>query len=239
MADIYVPAEVPLEYDPQFFAEELRRISGQLQVMELPYILLVPQNVEPLKLYDGVVAHADGSDWNPGHGAGLYEYHDSEWVPLFGTTEGIVTAQVVVANTTTETEIYAGTLSAEALHAGDMSILRLGGSYDTGAASDTWTMRIKLGGTTIHTITRQSANNVTAAGWALHFTTTIRTEGVTGTFVDLGTLHDDNTSFTVADATTHTIDTTIDNAISVTVQWGAAKAANIFRLDQGIVEHQH
>ena len=239
MADIYIPAEVPIEYDQQFFAEELRRISGQLQVMELPYILLVPQNVVPVKLYDGVVAHADGTNWNPGHGAGLYEYHGGAWVPLFGLSEGAVTAQVVIANTVTETAIYAGTLSAEALHAGDMSILMLGGSYDTGAASDTWTMRIKLAGTTIHTLVRQSANNVTAAGWAFKFTTTIRTEGVSGTFVDLGVLSDDDTSLTVADAATHAIDTTIDNAITVTVQWGAAKAANVFRLDQGIVDHKH
>ena len=239
MADIYVPADVPLEYDQQFFAEELRRISGQLQVMELPYLLLVPQAVEPLKLYEGVVAHADGTNWNPGHGVGLYEYVGTAWVPLFGISEGIVTAQVSVANTVTETEVYAGTLSAEALHAGDMSILSLGGSYDTGAASDTWTIRIKLAGTTIHTIVRQSANNVTAAGWVFEFTTTIRTEGASGTFVDLGVLSDDDTSYTVADAATHTIDTTVDNAISVTIQWGAAKAANIFRLDQGIVEHQH
>lgn len=239
MADIYIPAEVPIEYDQQFFAEELRRISGQLQVMELPYLLLVPQHVEPVKLYEGVVAHADGSDWNPGHGAGLYEYTDGEWVPLFSTNEGFVTGQTIVQNTTTETTIYAGTLAANSLHVDDFSQLLLGGSYDTGAASDTWTLRLKFGGVLIHTIVRQSANNVVGAGWRFTMEGSVRSAGVSGTLVDLLVLNDDNTSFADSDTTPHTINTTIDNVLEVTIQWGAAKAANIFRLDHGIIEHKH
>lgn len=239
MADIYTPSEVPQEYDPQYFAEELHRISSQLQVMELPYILLVPQHIAPKKVYEGVVVNADGSNWNPGHGAGLYEYINSIWIPLFSTNQGIVTTTVTVQNTTTETEIYTTTIPAENLHANDISVLKLGGSYDTDSASETWTLKVKIAGTTVHTIVRQSGNNVTAAGWELRFIITIRTEGASGTFLDLVILHDDDTSFADAETSTHSIDTTVDNVLSVTTQWGTAKAANIFRLQQGIVEHKH
>lgn len=239
MSNFYYPGIIPEEYNQAFLNEEFERIAAALSALEVPTILLTPQYVEPTRPQEGMAANADGTEWNPGHGAGLYQYIGAEWIPMFSTNQGIVLSQVSVANTTTETEIYSGVLDAIALHTGDMSVLTIGGSYDTGAASDTWTLRLKLGATTIHTVTRQSGNNVTGAGWVFEVMTTIRTEGVSGTFIDLANLEDDDASITVSDATTHTIDTTIDNTVSVTIQWGAAKAANIFRLDQGIIEHKH
>lgn len=82
MADIYTPNEVPAEYNPEYLQEELRRIAAQLQAFEVPYIILVPQNVAPAKLQEGMVANADGTNWNPGAGAGLYEYVGAAWNKL-------------------------------------------------------------------------------------------------------------------------------------------------------------
>ena len=83
MADIYIPSEVPQEYDVQFFAEELARISATLQSLEEPYIIFVPQHAEPARLIEGMVVNADGTDWNPGGtGAGLYQRVGGAWVKL-------------------------------------------------------------------------------------------------------------------------------------------------------------
>jgi len=239
MADIYVPADVPLEYDQQFFAEELRRISGQLQVMELPYLLLVPQHVEPVKLYEGMVANADGSDWNPGHGGGLYTYTVGVWIPMFATNQGIKVDNTQVANTTTETEIYSEVLAADSLHEHNYSTLILAGYYSTGAASDSWTLRIKFNGSTVYTITRQSANNATDFGWKLSVEGVIRTDGASGTMIMVSELSDDDTSKLIADSTVQSIDTTVANTISVTVQWVLAKVNNVFDCDQGVITHFH
>lgn len=239
MADIYVPGEIPAEYEATFFAGELRRVSAQLHEMELPYMQLIVQHVAPAKVFEGMLLKADGTDWNPGHGAGVYVYQESGWKPLFTLHQGTVTSQTLVENTVTETEIYTTDLAINSFHTGDITHMKLGGSYDTGAASDTWTLRIKVAGTTVHTIVRPSTNNVTDAGWHLHYQLTIRTAGASGTLVDFAILHDDDSVKTVSEATTHSIDTTVINALSVTVQWGVAKVANIFRIDQGIVTHDH
>lgn len=43
---------------------------------------LVPQAVAPAKPSEGTVANADGTNWNPGGGAGLYQYLGGAWVKL-------------------------------------------------------------------------------------------------------------------------------------------------------------
>ena len=79
---MYIPNIVPDEYDPVFFVEELERISAMLQTFEVPWIILTPQGTEPEKRFEGMVANADGTNWNPGGGAGLYQYLSSTWTKL-------------------------------------------------------------------------------------------------------------------------------------------------------------
>lgn len=38
--------------------------------------------VEPARPRDGHFARADGTSWNPGAGAGLYQYQEAAWVKL-------------------------------------------------------------------------------------------------------------------------------------------------------------
>jgi hypothetical protein len=79
---MYTVSTLPESADPrelaQFFMQELEEISGvftRLQGGEL----LEKVHKEPAKLRDGLVVLADGTDWNPGSGAGAYCYYGAAW----------------------------------------------------------------------------------------------------------------------------------------------------------------
>jgi hypothetical protein len=82
MADKYIPDEVPAEYSAEFLQTELQRISDWIEEIETGSIIFPPVHVEPEKVEEGLVVNADGTDWNPGSGAGLYQYLSSAWVKL-------------------------------------------------------------------------------------------------------------------------------------------------------------
>lgn len=39
-------------------------------------------HVEPIKQYDGLTVGADGTNWNPGAGQGVYTYYAAAWHKL-------------------------------------------------------------------------------------------------------------------------------------------------------------
>lgn len=82
MAKGYIPTLVPLTYDSTWLASELSRIAGVFSYMETNRVNLVPLAVEPERRREGDVANADGTHWNPGGGAGLYQYLAGGWVKL-------------------------------------------------------------------------------------------------------------------------------------------------------------
>ena len=53
---------------------ELLEIEATLDILQTPRINLVPQNSEPQRPRTGDIARADGTNWNPGSGEGVYEY---------------------------------------------------------------------------------------------------------------------------------------------------------------------
>lgn len=61
---------------------ELDRIASVLQSMVTPFVQLSETNVAPSKPREGMVAFADGTNWNPGSGRGVYVYSSSAWVKL-------------------------------------------------------------------------------------------------------------------------------------------------------------
>lgn len=63
-----------------YLAQELRKIAEALLSVE--EILLVELNVEPDKPRDGMIVLADGTNWNPGSGAGFYGRSAGAWVFL-------------------------------------------------------------------------------------------------------------------------------------------------------------
>ena len=59
---------------------ELQRVSSE---MYRPDVLrLEVLHIEPERPQDGMLAFADGTDWNPGSGAGTYERRGGAWVKL-------------------------------------------------------------------------------------------------------------------------------------------------------------
>ena len=74
----YIPMQVPTDPAqlPGFLLQELQNIarstgSSIAQLAEL--------NKAPDKPRVGMIALADGSNWNPGSGAGFYGYRDGAW----------------------------------------------------------------------------------------------------------------------------------------------------------------
>ncbi len=60
-----------------YLAQELRRIAESFFGVE--EILLVERNVEPAKPRNGQIVLADGTNWDPGSGAGLYGRYGGAW----------------------------------------------------------------------------------------------------------------------------------------------------------------
>jgi hypothetical protein len=62
-------------------------LRRELEQIEVAFTQLLPQVVhwlhaEPERLREGLVAGADGTDWNPGAGEGLYVYYAAAWHKL-------------------------------------------------------------------------------------------------------------------------------------------------------------
>lgn len=81
---MYTPAfDAPsesLEALAAFVDGELRRISesfGKVDAIELVEI-----NVAPARTREGMIVLADGTNWNPGSGAGFYGFRGGAWVLL-------------------------------------------------------------------------------------------------------------------------------------------------------------
>jgi hypothetical protein len=71
----YAHEPVPAHYDPAYWERELYKLAAALVASRE----LEEYNVEPDKYYDGMVVIADGTNWDPGSGAGMYYYQDSSW----------------------------------------------------------------------------------------------------------------------------------------------------------------
>lgn len=83
---MYYPKEYPTNATPdevaQFVYQELQQLSALLQSLQVPWMTLAELHVAPTKPRDGMVLFADGTDWNPGGGRGVYVYSSSAWVKL-------------------------------------------------------------------------------------------------------------------------------------------------------------
>lgn len=68
--------EITIEW---LYAELLRVSSGTAAPTTLQFEVL---HIEPERPQNGMLAYADGTDWNPGAGAGLYERRGGAWAKL-------------------------------------------------------------------------------------------------------------------------------------------------------------
>jgi len=58
---------------------ELYRVSRELQAPALDYLSLKVWHATPARPFEGMVVLADGTDWDPGSGAGVYWYDGAAW----------------------------------------------------------------------------------------------------------------------------------------------------------------
>lgn len=74
----YIPRNVPQDPAqlPGFFMAELENIARSINT---PFATLEMLYVAPTRPRDGMVALADGTNWNPGSGAGFYGYRAGSW----------------------------------------------------------------------------------------------------------------------------------------------------------------
>lgn len=144
-----------------------------------------------------------------------------------GTTEvrmsslrGFLVAEVDDPNTTNEYSLFSKTFYANTIPPGCLFRVQLFGEYtQTAVPGEQHTIRMKFGGSTIHTFT-----TVIEAGtflWKLVWETTLRTNGASGTAVSFNFSWFNNT-LQQQHANTFAVDTTANIVIEVTNQMGHA-----------------
>lgn len=84
MARPYIPdPAAPLNEVP-----ELRKfVENELGKIARAFTLVLPSQIEflhmePSKLREGMIVGADGTDWDPGSGKGVYAYYSGAWNKL-------------------------------------------------------------------------------------------------------------------------------------------------------------
>ncbi len=60
-----------------YVEEQLTEVSENLDTID--NLTLVELHAEPVRPRTGMVVLADGTDWNPGSGAGFYGYRGGAW----------------------------------------------------------------------------------------------------------------------------------------------------------------
>ncbi len=82
ISEDYIPLTPPRQMAPEvreWLDTELRRIADAINQRQL---YTAPLAAPPAKPENGVIAYADGANWNPGSGAGFYGYEAGSWVKL-------------------------------------------------------------------------------------------------------------------------------------------------------------
>ena len=65
-----------------WIAWQLRQIADGLVAPAIISLHFATLNAPPSRITNGDVVFADGTNWNPGSGAGLYERRSGAWVKL-------------------------------------------------------------------------------------------------------------------------------------------------------------
>ena len=78
----YQPGSIPEnpEYLGEFVIRELNKL-GDI-IYNVAQLRLEQTNVAPVKPRDGDIRYADGTNWNPGSGVGVYAYIGGAWTKL-------------------------------------------------------------------------------------------------------------------------------------------------------------
>jgi hypothetical protein len=80
----YTPGQLPGRSEDllRFLYDELRRIAEEFANPQVRGLRFYKLYKEPAKFEDGDVVYADGTEWDPGAGVGLYARIGNAWVKL-------------------------------------------------------------------------------------------------------------------------------------------------------------
>jgi len=151
----------------------------------------------------------------------------------FTSPDSVVIADTTVAKTTVETTIVSDTQKANTLDTGKVVAFHNGGTFDK-ASSHNATIRVKIAGTTVGTIT---IPNGAVTGEAYDVTAEFVVRGTGAATQIRGSVEFASTTLvgTIVPIS-GTIDTTADQTIEITWQWSAAAVGTTVTSDHGWVE---
>jgi len=171
---------------------------------------------------------------------GVLEYYNGSLYFTEYTTRRVISlascmsvATETVSNTTTETTIHTAVIDSNELSSGKVFRLSSMGSISTFSTAQSITLRLKLGSTTVSSITF-NPGNVTDYPWKGEVSITVRTAGVSGTVSSFFKVDIETNQTTLVES--QVIDTTIPEYLTLTAQWGAANSGNIFKKTQAYLE---
>ena len=191
----------------------------------------------PLKLKEGTLTttpEKGAMEYSDGH---LLFTGESERYSLT-LSNSVITSNTTVTDTIDETVIHSKVFPANTFHEDHVVKARVYGNISNDTGADDYTIRYKLGGSTLHTIVRVGGN-VADKGWMAQIVFTVRSTGEAGTLIDFVEFREGTVNQSSADQVVHTIDTTVPLTLEFTVQWDAAKSTNIFTSSQGFLEFIH
>ena len=75
----YRPRNPPTDKEDlgKYLQQELDAISAEMEIALARNVEFL--NVVPKKLREGMIRGADGTNWNPGSGKGVYAYYSAAW----------------------------------------------------------------------------------------------------------------------------------------------------------------
>lgn len=76
----FEPEQIPTGDLREYLTRQLREIAANLKGVS--YVTLIERHVAPTKPRAGMIVLADGTDWDPGSGAGFYGYYAGAWNKL-------------------------------------------------------------------------------------------------------------------------------------------------------------
>lgn len=105
----YTPGALPKEAPP-WITRELLAIA-EAAVASTPTVTYDTTNVALAKPREGQFVVADGTNWNPGYGAGPYLYLNGSYVPMFGRGSDVLETAIIACSDETSA-ITTGTAKA-------------------------------------------------------------------------------------------------------------------------------
>jgi len=178
--------------------------------------------------------------------AGAIEYDGNKFYisnngkqKVIDRTSDVALSTVTVANTTVETTLWTGEMSANSLDAGNIFMLHANGIISNGgsaAAADQIKIRVRVGGVE-KVLLEPATKALNGDYWHIEAEACQRTIGASGSrAIHIHLQIDDIETKLVGVAN---IDTTANMDITITTQWGSAKTTNTISLYQGFMRYKN